>query len=273
MSAIYTPAPLVKMDSEMENKLEEELEQSIADLSDTQRSEGASLGNITESLRALSQQIDVTIQTSRKSSLRHDESKAASRIQAIFRGYQVRKDLSGDDPREGSRKVRKSLDSLYASHDGFIKEEYVDPKEDIEQMGPLESPEFFIQEEGGEVKQAEAEAATKIQSIFRGHQARKKFRFDETAELAEREKKEEAKAAIKIQAVFRGHKARKSSIVFAKRKNSGSTGVYLKLGKSEMKLRMNSRRSMEDSRIIVIKIWRIALTCLTVINLMNGSLR
>ncbi|KAJ3206342.1 hypothetical protein HDU67_008234 [Dinochytrium kinnereticum] len=171
MSNIFVPPPIMKMESAMEDRLVEELE-SLSDLAPKGKQ---SLGSISESLRALTNEIDQTVETIRKSSLNLNESKAASQIQSLFRGYQVRKEFTGD-PQEGSRRVRKSLDSLYASQDGLIAEE-----------------------------DREGDAAKKIQSVFRGHIVRKSLSHN----IGKLPEVEDVEAAVKIQAVFRGHKARK----------------------------------------------------------------
>ncbi|KAJ3095788.1 hypothetical protein HDU96_001052, partial [Phlyctochytrium bullatum] len=178
----------MKIDSAVEDALIEELE-SLPRLDARDRLDNQSLGSISESLRALTKEIDSTIETLRRSSLNLDESKAAMRIQSLFRGYQVRKQLPGD-PREGSRRVRESLDQLYASHDGLLPE-----VDEAEQQSPRNVKDYGGLHFGGSFWSAsqdsrfnlleepaahgvdldESTAAIRIQASFRGYQARKRL--------------------------------------------------------------------------------------------------
>ncbi|KAJ3192316.1 hypothetical protein HK101_006740 [Irineochytrium annulatum] len=152
-SQIFVPPQIIKVDSEMEDTLARDVT-SLTDLAhlggnnldlviqeqgeDDSFVEGALVqpnkagGNGRKSSYSSSRSIaglyktisrhSVDLTLSSQSILNLNESKAASKIQALFRGYQVRKEQDGDF-HAGSVKVRESLDSIYKSHDGFIVEE------------------------------------------------------------------------------------------------------------------------------------------------------
>ncbi|CAK0879430.1 unnamed protein product, partial [Prorocentrum cordatum] len=148
-----------------------------------------------------------------------EEIAAATKIQAVHRGKQARKTVAADRAAEGGQSTPSSL--MSPQGDGAAAEEGGQST-----PSSLMSPREEGGAAGGQAPQRTSEeiaAATKIQAVHRGKQARKAAAADRAAEAAEEagqstpsslmEKRtsEEIAAATKIQAVHRGKQARKTA--------------------------------------------------------------
>uniref|UniRef100_A0AAZ3RGF1 non-specific serine/threonine protein kinase n=1 Tax=Oncorhynchus tshawytscha TaxID=74940 RepID=A0AAZ3RGF1_ONCTS len=134
-----------------------------------------------------------------------DEAKAATVIQSNFRGHKERKRLQEEGKIPKKKKAKDAKEQP--------KQELVQPQEPT--LEPQPEPSTASQSEPDEEK-----AATVLQSNFRGHRDRKKFK--EERERVKRSKEEpmveeqeeglkvEDRAAVKIQSQFRGYKDRKN---------------------------------------------------------------
>uniref|UniRef100_A0A8C7T5Z0 non-specific serine/threonine protein kinase n=1 Tax=Oncorhynchus mykiss TaxID=8022 RepID=A0A8C7T5Z0_ONCMY len=134
-----------------------------------------------------------------------DEAKAATVIQSNFRGHKERKRLQEEGKIPKKKKAKEAKEQP--------KQELVQPQEPT--LEPQPEPSTASQSEPDEEK-----AATVLQSNFRGHRDRKKFK--EERERVKRSKEEpmveeqeeglkvEDRAAVKIQSQFRGYKDRKN---------------------------------------------------------------
>ncbi|XP_013105701.1 abnormal spindle-like microcephaly-associated protein homolog [Stomoxys calcitrans] len=121
----------------------------------------------------------------------HSEESAAIRIQAGFRGYRVRKQLSCEKKSRNSQNTvhrRQWRDRPTMSH----------PQSSIESGITSASTKICDNRMTREAESVEDRCATKIQASVRGFLVRKK-------------QKKTTEAATKIQAGFRGFKARKES--------------------------------------------------------------
>uniref|UniRef100_A0A4W5LD88 non-specific serine/threonine protein kinase n=1 Tax=Hucho hucho TaxID=62062 RepID=A0A4W5LD88_9TELE len=134
-----------------------------------------------------------------------DEAKAATVIQSNFRGHKERKRLQEEGKIPPKKMAKEAKEQP--------KQELVQPQEPT--LEPQPEPSTANQSEPDEEK-----AATVLQSNFRGHRDRKKFK--EERERVKRSKEEpmveeqeeglkvEDRAAVKIQSQFRGYKDRKN---------------------------------------------------------------
>ena len=106
-----------------------------------------------------------------------DESEAATKIQASYRGFRARKDI---------RAANQAASKIQAGFRGYkVRKQLRDSDSEVKMNGPQEVSSNDV----------EQQSAIKIQAGVRGYLERKKLQ-------AERD------AAVKIQAGFRGYKAR-----------------------------------------------------------------
>lgn len=137
------------------------------------------------------------------------QAKAATKIQAVFRGHKVRETMKKSE----TKTVTNNGSAIAANAAAEAASSSVDPtKEELEAEFDPNDKDL-------------CHAALKIQSTFRGHLARKLVNKDapEDEDIQEITKKvaeeldidltdpELNKAATKIQASFRGHKTRKEA--------------------------------------------------------------
>ncbi|KAK7091269.1 hypothetical protein V1264_008976 [Littorina saxatilis] len=164
------------------------------------------------------------------------EEKAATTLQAGFRGYKARQEVremrqtqevkeraasdSSPAPAKSLSPIPNDKDSDLSAADA---EHAAASRIQASFRGHQTRKELASQAEAKQAEAAEAqaenEAAAKIQASFRGHQTRK--------ELAAQSESENA-AAVKIQAGFRGHQTRKE--LAANQKDEGASGEPAKEG-------------------------------------------
>ncbi|XP_055318427.1 uncharacterized protein LOC129576779 [Sitodiplosis mosellana] len=138
-----------------------------------------------------------------KSSAKHDEDKAATRIQALYRGHKVRASMKQGDSSANSNNTKSATSATAesdASNEPTQEELKAEFREDDKEL---------------------CDAAVRIQAAFRGHLARKTGGDDKDLQEITKKVAEELdidlndpelnKAATKIQASFRGHKVRKDT--------------------------------------------------------------
>ncbi|GHP10385.1 hypothetical protein PPROV_000911600 [Pycnococcus provasolii] len=127
-----------------------------------------------------------------------EQEQAATRLQSHFRGYQTRKDMRKANRAKVAAPVVVVGESTGADQGQSLAETFA------------EDPEMD-------------KAATKLQSSFRGHMARKEVDAKKAEAKASAETAEQEAAALRIQSIQRGRKARKD--VSAKRAEKAAAAL------------------------------------------------
>ncbi|XP_063407124.1 doublecortin domain-containing protein 2-like isoform X18 [Mytilus trossulus] len=133
------------------------------------------------------------------------QGKAATKIQANYRGHQARKEVNDLKTKKETDEKKKKEDELRAK--AAKEENQAATKIQAGFRGHQARKEINQKKQVRDVKNTKEDAAAiKIQSSYRGHKARKEI-ADKKVKRTEKNTEEEV-AATKIQAGFRGHKAR-----------------------------------------------------------------
>ncbi|XP_052085835.1 doublecortin domain-containing protein 2-like isoform X14 [Mytilus californianus] len=133
------------------------------------------------------------------------QGKAATKIQANYRGHQARKEVNDLKTKKETDEKKKKEDEQRAKQ--AKEENQAATKIQAGFRGHQARKEINQKKQVRDVKNSKEDAAAiKIQSSYRGHKARKEI-ADKKVKRTEKNTEEEA-AATKIQAGFRGHKAR-----------------------------------------------------------------
>ena len=190
-----------------------------------------------------------------------DVQDATVKIQSVFRGYQARKENTNvakpfekqdgrrhqgkkqimvlqtkkaalereDLPDIESKEVQDAAIKIQSVYKGFLERKNISPGDAVKQVMSVKYAKEKFKDDLPDLKSKDVQAATvKIQSVFRGYQARKQplsrkadiqsSSSDEAGELPDLSARDVKEATIKIQAAYRGFQTRKNESQISRRK-------------------------------------------------------
>ncbi|XP_065322759.1 abnormal spindle-like microcephaly-associated protein homolog [Gordionus sp. m RMFG-2023] len=134
------------------------------------------------------------------------ETEAATKIQAAYRGFQIRQLYP--KKKNKSKKSNQEDSSTTAYSNSSIYDKQKDPK-----LNPQKHMESYEEIENNEKPITSLDpnlAAIRIQALYKGHKVRKDYRLLSNSNKENKEiSMNPDQAATKIQAVFKGYKTRK----------------------------------------------------------------